>query len=296
MNYPIIDITAWTQVGEGGNGITYVHPDNPDIMLKVNKSSSQSDETAMKREMELSQHVFALGLPTPRMYEMVRVGDSFGLTFECIKDKQSLARICADNPQRMAEAAALLDIEGKKLHSTPCDTNFFPNRKELTLKAIETVDFVSESDKAKMRSFVQSLADETTCIHGDFQPGNLIVAGEGQPRNAGTGMGKPYWIDLGGFSYGSQMFDFGHLFLVCQVYSQFPTTQDIFHMDQEQLKAFWDTFATAHTGLADHAAFDAEVAKFAPLDVCLRSMLNPFPAANQMFAHVVHTLVENYYR
>ena len=284
MDLKSIDINSWTQVGEGGIGKTYVHPDNPDILLKVNRSS-MSDERTVKREVETSQHVFGLGLSTPRMFDTVRVGDAYGYTFERIKGKKSLSRICADDPSRISEIAALLASEGRKLHATTCDTAFFPSHKEGALKAIGAADFADEADKQKLLAFVEGLDDAPTCLHGDYQTGNLIVSGEG----------KPYWIDLGWFSLGLPMFDIGHLFLITQIYSQFQRMRDIIHMSREQLLAFWDAFAAAYSGNADHAAFDAEAARFAAIDVCYISYQDPRPEANQMFGHVVHELVEKYY-
>ena len=284
MDLKSIDINSWTQVGEGGIGKTYVHPDNPDILLKVNRSS-MSDERTVKREVETSQHVFGLGLSTPRMFDIVRVGDAYGYTFERIKGKKSLSRICADDPSRISEIAALLASEGRKLHATTCDTAFFPSHKEGALKAIGAADFADEADKQKLLAFVEGLDDAPTCVHGDFQPGNMIVSGEG----------KPYWIDLGWFSHGLPMFDIGHLFLITQIYSQFQRMRDIIHMSREQLLVFWDAFAAAYSGNADHAAFDVEAARFAAIDVCYISYQDPRPEANQMFGHVVHELVEKYY-
>ena len=284
MDLKSIDINSWTQVGEGGIGKTYVHPDNPDILLKVNRSS-MSDECTVKREVETSQHVFGLGLSTPRMFDIVRVGDAYGYTFERIKGKKSLSRICADDPSRISEIAALLASEGRKLHATTCDTAFFPSHREGALKAIGAADFADEADKQKLLAFVEGLDDAPTCLHGDYQTGNLIVSGEG----------KPYWIDLGWFSHGLPMFDIGHLFLITQIYSQFQRMRDIIHMSREQLLAFWDAFAAAYSGNADHAAFDAEAARFAAIDVCYISYQDPRPEANQMFGHVVHELVEKYY-
>jgi uncharacterized protein (TIGR02172 family) len=219
------------------------------------------------------------------MYDIVRVGDAYGYTFERIKGKQSLSRICADNPSRIGEMAALLASEGKKLHATTCDTTYFPSHKEVALKAISAADFADAADRQKLLAFVEGLDEAPTCLHGDYQTGNLIVSGEG----------KPYWIDLGWFSHGTPLFDLGHLYLITQVYSQFQRMCDIIHMNREQLLAFWDAFAEAYSGSADHAAFDAEAAKFAPIDVCYISYQDPRPEANQMFGHVVHTMVEKYY-
>jgi len=285
MEYQNIDISTWTQVGEGGNGKTYVHPGHPDFLLKVN-NPPRCDEATVKQELDFAQHVYALGIPTPRMFDMVRVGDGYGQLVELIKGKKSLSRICADESSRIGEMAKLLASLGLRLHAIPCNTDFFPSRKDLALKGIDTSDFVADDDREKMRAFVQSIEDEKTCLHGDFQMGNLIISADG----------KPYWIDLGWFSHGSPMFDMGHLFLVCQVYSQFPTAQDIFHMSQEQLKNFWNLFAEAYTGNKGISAFTALAGKFAPLDVCIRSILMPTPDAyKKLFAGVVHSLVEKFY-
>jgi len=284
MDFKIIDISTWTQVGEGGVGKTYTHPDNPNILLKVNRAS-MSDELTVKREVEASQHVFNLGLSTPRMYDIVRVGDAYGYTFERIKGKKSLSRICADDPSRIGEIATLLARKGKELHATPCDTAFFPSHKEGALKAIAAAVFADAADRQKLLTFVEGLDDVPTCIHGDFQTGNMILSEEG----------KPYWIDLGWFSYGLPMFDIGHLFLITQIYSQFQRMIDIIHMNREQLLTFWDAFATAYSGSADLAAFNAEAARFAAIDVCYISYQDPRPEAFQMFGHVVHELVGKYY-
>lgn len=285
MEYQNIDISTWTQVGEGGNGKTYVHPDHPDILLKVN-NPPRCDEATVKQELKFAKHVYALGIPTPRMFDMVRVGDGFGQFVEIIKGKKSLSRICADDPSRIGEMAELLASLGLRLHAIPCDTDFFQSRKELALKGINASDFVADDDREKMRAFVQNLEDEKTCLHGDFQMGNLIISGEG----------KPYWIDLGWFGRGSPMFDIGHFFMTCQVYSQFPAAQEIFHMSQEQLKSFWNAFAEAYTGNSDVSAFNAMAGKFASLDACIRTILMPTSDAyKKLFAGLVHSLVEKFY-
>jgi len=51
-------------------------------------------------------------------------------TFERISGKKSLSRICADDPSRISEMAALLASEGKKLHATVCDTTYLLLRKK----------------------------------------------------------------------------------------------------------------------------------------------------------------------
>lgn len=258
-DYPRIDLSAWTKVGEGGNGCTYELPSEPDVLLKLNNARS-SDLATVHAEFERSAAVARLGLPTPAMHRIVRVGDAYGVIAERIKEKKSLFRICHDQPERIDEMARLFCEQGKRLFATPCDTGSFPSRKKTALQGIDQASFISRKQKAILRSFVETVPDGTGCVHGDFQGGNLILS-----------QGRPYWIDLGRFAYGDPMFDLGHLYLSCVVYSRMKQARDIFHMTREQLLRFWDTFAKAYTGQEDHAAFDREVARYAAADILMRT-------------------------
>ena len=206
-NFEKINLADWQQVGEGGNGKTYANPARPDVILKVN-NARLSTFNAVKHEYDVSKAVESLGLSTPRMYELVRVGDVYATISERIKEKKSLSRICHDEPKRTEEMARLLCQKGKELAATPCDTEFFPNRKQQALLAIEKATYVSKKNKKSIRTFIESIPESTGCSHGDFQTGNLILAGE-----------NFYWIDLDRFACGDPMFDIGHLFLICHLYA-----------------------------------------------------------------------------
>lgn len=258
-DYKTITLSSWVKVGEGGNGITYENPAEPDVLLKVNNGSLNNLES-IRQEFNLSREVAALGLPTPAMHEIVKVGEDYGMLEERIKDKKSLFRICHDNPERIDEVAKLFCHLFKQLTSTPCNTDFFPSRKQTALEGLEKAAFVCRKDKALLRDYIGSIPDSTGCVHGDFQPGNVILSG-----------GRPYWIDLGRFAWGSPMFDVGHLYLSCVVYSKMKQTQDIFHLTREQLLHFWDCFAREYTGRSHHTDFDREAVCFAAVDMVVRA-------------------------
>lgn len=73
------------------------------------------------------------------------------------------------------------------------------------------------------------------------------------------------------------MFDLGHLYLFCNIFSRQKRVQQIAHMTQQQLLDFWSAFAKAYIGngitlAADNnqlSAFTAECKRFASLDVIL---------------------------
>ena len=282
--YRNIDLSAWIKVGEGGNGVTYENPSQSDIILKVNKPRLSCLDT-VKHEYEVSQAVERLGLSTPKMYEIVRVGEAYATIAQRIKDKKSLSRICHDEPERLDEMAALLCEQGKQLFATPCNTRVFPSRKEQVLQAIDKATFVPCKHRRLIRSFAETIPENDHCVHGDFQTGNLIMAG-----------GVCYWIDLDRFAHGDPMFDIGHLFQICKVYSSMKQVQDIFHMSQEQLLRLWEAFATAYTGQDNHAGFDHLAGKFVCLDIILRThFVAPSFAEKIFFGLYVRRLFKQFY-
>lgn len=206
-NYRQIDLSGWTKTGEGGNGCTYENPEQPDVLLKLNKAGLNDLDT-VKSEFHLSTSVAALGVSTPGMNEIVRVGDAYATIMERIKDKKSIFRICHDEPGRIEEMARLFCRLGKELWATPCNTSVFPGRKKTALEGLKASCYFGKKNIETLRTFIEAVPESTCCVHGDFQPGNVIVSGD-----------KFYWIDLGRFSWGNPMFDIGHLYLSCIVYA-----------------------------------------------------------------------------
>ena len=282
--YKQIDLNDYTQIGEGGNGKTYVTSADSDEILKVNNARLSTLE-AVKHEYDVSKAVASLGISVPAMYRIVQVGDAYATISQRIKDKKSLSRICHDEPERTEEMARLLCCKGKELFATPCNTEFFPSRKAQALQAIEMATFVSRKNRERLRTFVESIPENSHCVHGDFQPGNIIQTGADY-----------YWIDLDRFAYGDPMFDIGHLFLICHIYAPMKRVQDIFHMTLEQFHRFWDAFAKEYTGQDDHAAFDAQAGRFAALDVILRIVFQkPNFVEKLFFSFYVRKLMKQYY-
>lgn len=279
-----INLDDYTQIGEGDNGKTYVNPAAPGEILKVN-SARMSTWEAVKREYDISRAVADLGIVVPATYRIVRVGKAYATISQRIEGKRSLSRICHDEPQRTEEMARLLCSKGRELFATQCNTQLFPSRRDQALLAIKQSSFVSRKNRERLRTFVETIAEDSHCLHGDFQPGNIIQTGDDN-----------YWIDLDRFGHGDPMFDIGHLFLICHVFAPMKRVQDIFHMTQEQFHRFWDAFAKEYTGQDDHAAFDALAGRFAALDVVLRTIFQkPNFLEKLFFGNYVRKLMKEYY-
>lgn len=267
-NYKQMDLSAWTQVGEGGNGTTFTCEQQPGVILKVSHREDGTLE-AVSKEFYTSQAVYELGIPTPKMFEMVRVGDEYGTISQLIGKKQSVGRFCGTYPDQIQRIATRMAELGKQIHQTNVQHNqWIPSMKTLMLEALVTTKMLSGKKLKEVTAFVEALDDTNTLLHGDFSLGNLIfeIQDDAAP---GTNDGKPYWIDLGRAVHGIPMFDLGYLYLFCNIFSKTERVQQIAHMTEKQMVDFWNAFADAYNGPDGKDAFIAECKRFAALGVVL---------------------------
>ena len=263
-DYPQIDLSAWTQVGEGYNGQAFISDANPGKLLKLVHGTLSSAEK-VEQEFFAAQAAFEAGLPTPRVYEIVRNGLDHGYISERVVDKKSFSRLCADAPERIPENAALMARYGHELHAHPLAVSrYVPSLKPLLREAVAFAPFVTEAQRSRLTSLVEEMADTATAVHGDFQPGNLILSHE-----------KPYWIDLGWLCVGDPVMDLAHLYKMMMEDSVIPAVQDLTHMNREQMISFWQAFAQAYTGQSDLSALEQKLRPYAALDVVRTYFFHP---------------------
>ena len=263
MEYPQVNLSEWTRVGEGYNGEALVSELHPGIILKLVRTDMGTAQK-VEQEFEASRIAFETGIPTPRVYEIVRDGKDHGYLCEKIEGKKSIARLCADNPNRIPEFAARMAEYGKQLHGMPIQASarVIP-AKQLLRDALAASDVVTDAQREHLASFVEAMPEAGTVLHGDFQPGNIILSGE-----------KHYWIDLGWLSQGWYMMDLAHLYKMMVEDSVIPAVQELTHMNREQMTAFWDAFARAYTGTDDVEALNRSLLPYSALDIIRTSYLH----------------------
>lgn len=224
-----INIDDFELFGEGGTSFTYNSKKDDTIMLKLYKDGFPIEEA--ENEFITNKRIEKFGFNIPRIFDMVNVNGKTGILFERIKNKISFSRMMTDDRTKIEYCAKEMATYGRKLHTTPCDTNLFVNRKEYFKETILKTS-LSNDVKEILMNGLSNVKDEASCLHGDFQPSNFLYAND-----------NIYMIDLGNFSYGNHMFDIGGLYFSCNVIITEKEKIDIFHMSLEDLKLFFDIFA-----------------------------------------------------
>ena len=279
MEPKLIDLNDYIHVGEGANGASYNHKDNPDIMVKMYFRNFDS----AKVELELAQKVYAMGIPTPEPGDLVTDGERLGIRFKRLVGKKSYSRACGDNPEKTEEYAREFARLCKKLHATHVDTTQFENVKDHLYDLLEQNPFFTPEQKQKIHDFIAAAPDADTAIHGDLQFSNGIFTEE-------DGVRTPYFIDLGDFGYGYYMFDIGMVYLCCCLNDE-AWTMEQYHMSNATAARFWDAFAREYFGPdADMEEVMKEVKIYAGLKTLIveRDTRCPMPQFRAMLEGTIY--------
>ena len=229
-----ISLDDYVLSGGGANGESYDHREDPSVMLKLyfpGKIQQPLDE------MLLARKVYDLGIPSPEPGEYVVTEDGrYGIRFHRILGKKSYARAVGDNPEKVQEYAEDFARCCIRFHGVHVDTNEFENVKDRYFHLLERNPNFTPQQKDKLGRFISDAPDSDTAIHGDLQFGNIIFVGD-----------KRYFIDLGDFCYGYNLFDVGMVYLCCCL-SDEAFIKETFHMPKSVSTKFWQHFAPAYFG------------------------------------------------
>lgn len=221
-----ISYADWIPFGKGGYGTTYRHVSDDSLILKMGRHTTPD---VAQREMEMSVLFSEMGINTPKVYKVVTDGKHYGNIGQIVNGKVSISRIIADNPSKTDEMAVLFAEKCMEFHSVECDTAKIKNRQQIFAQRVGAIRFLKDETKQDILDKIWSIRPCTTCIHGDMNPGNLIVAN-----------GKYYWIDLGDASYGNPVMDLGGFEFI----NELPDLliRHLFHMPKRQLQRFYEKY------------------------------------------------------
>lgn len=234
MEAKIIDLQDWVSFGGGGFGESYYNKTDDSVILKLNKPGISAGKA--EDEFLRSKAVFQMGIPSAEPYDFVTDGERYGMTVQRIQGKKSFGRIIADDPGRLDEMAGLTAEYAKALHAVPCKTDFFDNAALRTREMIQGNKVIPDDIKERLLGYIDELEPATTCLHGDLNPCNLIIA-----------QGTVYWIDLGDFGYGNPLLDFNILSHM-SAYGPNPLIRHIFHIDRKMLTRFYQSLGRQYFG------------------------------------------------
>lgn len=244
-----IDLNDYVQTGEGGTALTYNHKDGK-TLAKLFLAGIAAENAI--REFRTSQVVYESGLPTPKPIRLITDGTRYGAEYELIQPKRSFTRIISQEPNQLVPLSQRFAMLAKHIHQTPADTTRLPDMRELAGTWIDRLADFPDELKRRFHRFIDTVPSTPTCLHGDLHIGNIITDGS-----------RDLWIDVGDFAYGVPEWDLGMMYYSSH-FLRPERADNIFHLDNDTLRAHWDAFATVYYGTDSHETLDAEVWKLQP--------------------------------
>ena len=251
--YEKINLEDYFQSGEGGQSLTYTRKDGK-AMAKLFLKSYGADTA--EREFRISQAVYKLGIPSPEPLRLVTDGERFGGEYQVIANKRSFTRIISEEPDQLEPLTAKFAALAKDIHSTPADTEAFPEMSAVIRPWIEKSTCITEPLRARLLSALDSIPNPKTCLHGDLHIGNIITDGV-----------KDYWIDLGDFAWGCPEWDFSMNYYISH-YMRPELTDNLFHLNPATLRKHWDLLVKDYYGFKtadEQKEYEKNLLKFTAL-------------------------------
>ncbi len=173
-----ISVEGCPVIGIGTFGTVY-RIDEERIVKVYNKIRNESILSNIERDRNLSSELFQRGIPTAIPYDVVRVGEYYGVIYELLKAQSLLEFMNTDSPY-MQEVFTDTALLAKKLHTTKADDLNIPDGNAFLKKWYRgTAQIFDEKEQAAIDRFLMTLPEGDTILHGDFHPGNIMVCDKG---------------------------------------------------------------------------------------------------------------------
>ena len=238
-----ISIDGCSQVGMGLS--SKVYRIDPETIVKV--YDRKVPFYKISREIDLAKKAFVLGVPTAISYDLVRVGEAYGVVFEMIADAKAVgdalqANDCRDFDEIMKKFATLL----KTLHQTEATKDSgLPSIKGTWLDWAKGMSaYYTQEEYDMLRRMIEEIPDRNTLVHCDFHAGNTLYQD-----------GEVVVIDMADFGFGHPVFDFaaGSFHKTMRHGENF---QRSLNLSEENILRFWNTLLEMYFETKDRTRLD----------------------------------------
>ncbi len=159
-------------IGEGNTAEVYAWKEGW-ILKLFRKGFSRG---GIEKEYRVSKEVERLGMPIPKVGELMEYHGRTGIMYERIHG-ESLLKLVSTKPWIAGRAAKQLAKTQYNIHQ--CRAEGLTSYKEELEWNISHAGALSEEEKQTVLRYLDRLPQGTSLCHGDFHPGNIIKAADG---------------------------------------------------------------------------------------------------------------------
>ncbi|MCF0120099.1 MAG: phosphotransferase, partial [Oscillospiraceae bacterium] len=195
--YRRFDVTGLEQIASGNMGTIYRLTD--DEILKVfrpNIGVELIDETRRK-----TKSMFLAGIPTMIAFDVVKVGDCFGVIYEML-GAVTLDKFMNKSPENLETGIDVLVDLYRKLGTTEAADDIPSFNEELMKDVPRLAEYLDENEFAVAKKLATMVPEAKTLVHGDLHSRNAMMTDNGAMLIDldDTCAGHPIW-DVGSLAY-----------------------------------------------------------------------------------------------
>ena len=251
-----ISVEGCSLIGAGAYGNVY-RLDDETIVKLYNEGVPLE---FVEGEKASAKESFILGIPTAISFDVVKCGKRYGTVYEMF-NARTVAQLIDEDPSRLKGLAYRMATKLKALHKieVPEDTKF-PNRKDVLKQwALSMGEVLTAEEVGKMVSFIDSIPDRHTFLHGDYNSKNILVQGD-----------EFQLVDIGDAAYGHPIFDIAMVMLAYIILPNRPKLDDamrrsLLGFDPALASEVWGVMCATYFGAQSKEEIGAITKKILPL-------------------------------
>lgn len=259
-----LSIEGLKKIGSGTSGDVY-RLDAENILKVYNSHWTLAD---VQLERTNSQQAFLSGLDTAIAYDVVRVGENFGIVYEML-NAVTLDKIFVESPEKIVPYTKKLVDFIKKQHQIEYDGDSCIQRRiEISRKNPKLNDETREI----MAKILESVPERKNFCHSDLNLSNIVLQD-----------GEFLIIDMGEICCGHPIFDISWIYFMYeirrQILQRLNKKSEIGPAVMPEI--FWKTFAQEYFNTTDAATlahFERELLPHALIQVLLSTITRDIPA------------------
>lgn len=229
--YRQISVEGLPAIGHGQTASVYRIDE--ETIVKVFRSNI--DLGMVQNEIAKAKVAFLQGIPTAISYDVVKVGDCYGVVYELLNAKD-LADCIKEEPSKQEEYIRMFADVIRKMHTTEVVSEQLVSSRATTLGALPYMKgrIFNDEEYEKVKAIFENIPDRKTFIHGDCHAGNVMLQGN-----------ELMFIDLSCAGCGHPIFDLMSMYLTAacrqgELFANY-TAEEAYHIWQVFLGAYLQT-------------------------------------------------------
>ena len=230
-----ISVEGLSEIGHGQTASVYRL--DADTIVKVFRQGI--DFGMVQNEIAKAKVAFMHGIPTAISYDVVKVGECYGVVYELL-NARDLADCMKDDPEHMEDYIRMFAELIREMHATDVSAEQFVSSRATTLGALPYLKgrIFNDEEYEKVKAIIENIPDCKTFIHGDCHMGNVMLQGK-----------ELMFIDLSCAGCGHPIFDLMSMYLTAACHQG----ELLSSYTKEEAYHIWKVFLSAYLQTDDEA-------------------------------------------